>query len=75
MMGWLCKNCGHNHEATESLKELGFKWFDEHTSKIECGNCQTMTLQRVWSYDEQNRPVAGEFLAIITRNRIRKGKN
>lgn len=74
MKSWLCKNCGHHHEATEELSELSFVWLDEHTSRISCANCKTYTLQRASAYDRFNRPTAGEFLAVKTYNRIRKGK-
>jgi uncharacterized Zn finger protein len=72
--GWKCENCGHIHEATEELVELGFKWLDEDTTKTSCQNCGTYSLQRAYTYDDLGRPIAGYFLVVKTKNRIRKGK-
>lgn len=72
--GWVCGNCGHVHEATESLEELSFVWLDEHTSKTSCGNCGTYTIQRAYTYDDQGFPIAGQFLVVLTKNKIRKGQ-
>lgn len=75
MKGWKCGNCGHIHEATESLEELSFKWIDEHTTKTSCENCGTYTLQRAYTYDAAGLPIAGYFLVVKTCNKIRKGLN
>jgi hypothetical protein len=72
--GWLCGNCGHIHEASEELAELAFKWLDEHTTKTSCQNCGTYSLNRATAYDEKGYPIAGYFLVVRSRNRIRKGK-
>lgn len=72
--GWKCVNCGHIHEATETLEELSFKWLDEHTCKTSCQNCGTYSLNRATDYDELGRPVAGYFLVVKSFNKIRKGK-
>lgn len=72
--GWLCNNCGHIHEATEQLTELGFQWYDEHTSRTRCENCGAYTLQRVTTYDNQGYPIAGYFLIVLPKNKIKKGK-
>jgi DNA-directed RNA polymerase subunit RPC12/RpoP len=70
--GWKCNNCGHVHEATENLKELGFTWYDNGASKTSCQNCGSYTLQKAYTWDEWGRPIAGHFL--IVKSHIRKGK-
>lgn len=75
MKGWLCNNCGHIHEKSETLEELGFLWLDEHTSKTSCQNCGTYTIQRIYTYNSEGYPIAGYFLVVKTHNKIRKGKN
>lgn len=71
--GWLCGNCGHEHEATESLEELGFIWYENGTSKTSCRNCGSYTLQRAYTWDAWGHPIAGQFLLVKSFNKIRKG--
>lgn len=71
-----CNNCGHPIEADELLQVMRFAWLDpEHTaSQISCPACMTTTLQRAHTFDEEGRPIAGEFHVIRTFNRIRRVK-
>lgn len=72
-MSWLCKNCGHVHQATDALKELGFKWLLEgKASSTRCMQCKSYTIQRPYSFDADGLPMAGEFLVVTSH--IRKGK-
>lgn len=71
---WRCGNCGHVTAAqTDNLEELGFEWLDANTCKTSCQNCGSYTLNRVTTYDDQGRPIGGQFLIVKARNRIRKG--
>lgn len=73
MKGWKCGNCGHMHEASETLAELGFQWLGKATCKTSCQNCWSYTIQQAYSFDVQGRPAAGQFLVVTTKNKIRKG--
>jgi uncharacterized Zn finger protein len=77
MKGWKCKNCGHEHEATASLEELGFQWLtvEPAACKTSCMNCGSYTIQQVYTYDENNIPIAGQFLMVTTKNKIKKRGN
>lgn len=72
--GWKCDNCGHIHEATETLEELSFQWIDEHTTKTSCESCGTYVIGRAYTYNAQGLPIAGYFLVARSFNKIRKGK-
>ena len=74
MKGWKCRNCGHIHLATETLKELGFQWLDKNTCKTSCQNCGSFTIQQAYTYDGKGFPIAGQFLMVRTFNKIRKEK-
>jgi hypothetical protein len=66
MEAWVCTNCGHPHPITPTLEEMNLTFVKWDVVKATCEGCGSFTLSRSWTDDF----TAGEFLVVMTRNKI-----
>lgn len=73
MKGWTCKNCGEEHQDSDTLEGLGFTWtLGGIGTKLGCPCCGAYVLSKAYAWNDFGMPTHGEFLVIrTTTNHLR----
>lgn len=67
---WRCGNCGHNHDYSDDLKELGFYMTEQGVCITKCAACGGYCIAHRTGLH------FGVFLVVTPHNKIRgKGAN